>query len=85
MEDAPAAAVLVAEQVAQTIVAVGQCSHGGQDDFVGDGDRPVLALLGDVVERHAVTRHCHVSLLKRGGAVVMVQFGILFAADPEQA
>src|SRR5260370_18187956 len=50
---------------------------GGQDYFVSDGDRPALALLGDVVEHHAITRHCHVPLLQRGRAVVMVQLGIL--------
>ena len=85
MEDTPAAAVLVAEQRVETIVAVGQCSHRGQDYFVGNGDRPALALLGDVVKHHAVTRHRDVSLLQRGGAVMMVQLGIFFAADPEQA
>ncbi len=77
--------MLPAEQRVQAVAAAGQRPHGRQDGLVGDRDRPALALLGDVVEHQAVPRHPHVPLLQRRRAVVMVQLGVLLAADAEQA
>src|ERR1700730_8425939 len=85
MEDAPAVVVLVAEQGLVAVVSAGQCSYGGKDYLVPDADRPLHARFGDVVEQNAVVRQPHMLLLECGGAVVVVQLGVLLAADTEQA
>jgi hypothetical protein len=81
----PAVAVLEGEQPTEAAVAADQRAHDRPDGRISDRDRPVLALLGDVVERHAVARDGGVLLLQRRRTVVMVQLGVLFPADAEQA
>ena len=77
--------MLPGEQLVQVVTGPGQGPHGGPDGLVGDGDLPPLALLGEVVEPHAVAAHGHVPLLQRGHPVVVVQLGVALAADAEQA
>ena len=81
----PRVPVFPAEQCVQPVAAAEQVPDGGADRFVGDRDRPALALLGDVVEQDALAGHPHVPLFQRRGAVVMIQFGVPLSADAEEA
>ena len=84
-EGPPCVSLLEGEQGVGRAFAADQCSHDGPDRIVGDSDRPALALLGDVVERDAAARHGDIVLLQRGRPVVVIEFGVLLPADPEQA
>ena len=85
VQRAPGAVLLPGEQLLQVVGGLGQRPHGGQDGPVADGDLPPLALLGHVVEPDPGPAHGHVPLLQRGRAVVVVQLGVPFPADAEQA
>jgi hypothetical protein len=85
MEGPPGVPVLEREQRLGWAVAADQRADGGPDRGVGDGDRPALAFLGDVVERDAVASHGDIAPLQGGRSIVVIEFGVLLPADPEQA
>ena len=81
----PSAGVLPAKQRVETVIATGQHAQCGEHGTVGNGNRPPLALLGDVIEHCAVALHHDVPFLQRRGTVMVVKLGVTLTTKPEQA